>query len=220
MIKRVVLFLGILLTLNSCTKRECQFGGPYQFEISATLSPAKVTYQIDDTITVGSIFSDQVYELITNKTYPLINFKFYPTFDVNEISDSIIDKAALNNFEVIIDTIKYNLNEFIYSDGAVTYDGEYLYKNSEYSLEYKLIPKVAGFYSLFQHLLGAINEDYDFPEKCKNKEIQIRTILNNRADNNINLARNSPNELYNTWLFNDPEERFKHIGGYIFYVEE
>ncbi len=223
MLRRVFLFVGMFAMLSSCTKKDCQFGGAYQFEIPATLSPAKTTYRIGDTISISSQFSDQVYEAITDKTYSLYNFRFYPIFKIDEISDSIIDQTALNNFEVIIDTIKYKFNKFIFSSGpAVAYDGEYLYENEEYSLSYKLIPKTTGFYSFFQStLIGDIgDEEQDFPEKCRNKGINIRTILNNRANNNINLARNSPNEWYNTRIFHKHEERFTYLGGYIFYVEE
>ncbi len=210
-----------LLSFFSCIKKDCQIDGSYQFEIPATLSPAKETYKIGDTISISSRFSDQVYEAVTDQFYPLVDFKFYPTFELNEISDSIIDQGALNNFEVIIDTVKYDLTEFIYSSGSVTYDGQYLYKNGVYSLEYKLIPKATGLYDFYQStLVGGIGEEQDFPGKCRNIDTRVRTILNDRADNNIDLARNSPNELYNTWIFNSPEERFTYLGGYIFYVEE
>lgn len=221
MIKRVVLFLGMIVTLGSCGKKECQFGGPYQFEIPAALSPAKITYQIGDTISINSIFSDQVYEVKTDQFYPLTDFKFHPIFEINEISDSIINQAAINNFEVIINTIKYDLTEFVFSSGAIAYNGEYLYKDGEYSLLYKLIPKEAGLYNFhLSTLVGDVGEEQGFPDKCQNKNIFVRTILNDGADNNIDLARDSPNELYNTWIFQNPEERFTYLGGYMFYVEE
>ncbi len=215
------LFFIFLLFAASCVKKECQIDGSYQFEIPATLSPAIVTYKIGDTISINSRFSDQVYDAKTDKFYSLTDFKFYPIFEVNEISDSTLDEAALNNFEVIIDTIKYDFTEFIFSSGSIVYDGQFLYKNGEYSLEYKIIPKAAGFYSFFQGtLVGDIGEEQDFPEKCRNININVRTILNNGADNNLDLARNSPNEWYNTRIFHKPEERFTYLGGYIFYVEE
>ncbi len=219
--KNIILLLILILFTPSCGKQECQFTGAYAFEIPATLSPAKVTYQIGDTITITSIFSDQVYEVQTDQFYPLIDFKFYPTFELNEISDSIIDQAALNNFEVIIDTMTYDLTQFIYSSGSVTYDGQYLYKEGIYSLVYQLIPKKVGFYDFYQStLVGDVGEEPNFPGKCQNKNLFVRTILNDRANNNVGLARNSPNEFYNTQIVSDPESLFTNLGGYIFYVVE
>ncbi len=220
--KIILLFSILLLFTPSCGKKECQFGGAYQFEIPITLSPIKETYKIGDTISISSHFSDQVYEAETDQFYSLTDFKFRPAFEANEISDSIIDNAALNNFEVIIDTTKYDLTKFIYSSGSVTYNGEYSYKNGEYLITYKLVPKKTGLYEFAQASRGGdLLENQNFPEKCKNKGINIRTILNNRiSNNNIHLAMESPNEWYNSWIFQNPEERFTYLGKFIFYVEE
>lgn len=220
-ILNIIIFL-LFIASYSCTKKKCQFGGAYQFEIPVTLSPTKETYKIGDTISINSRFSDQVYEAVTDQFYSLADFRFRPTFEANEISDSIINNAALNNFEIIIDTVQYNLTEFIYSSGSVTYNGEYLYQNGEYLLTYKLIPKITGLYEFAQASLGGdLLENQDFPEKCKNKTINIRTILNNRtSNNNIHLAKDSPNEWYNTRIFHKPKERFTYLGKFIFYVEE
>ncbi len=224
MIKKVILLVGMFATLStsSCIKKDCQFGGAYQFEIPMTLSPAKEIYKIGDTISINSQFSDQVYEAVTDQFYSLMEFKFYPAFDINEISDSIRDQTALNNFEVIIDTVKYDFIEYVYSSGAVTYDGEYLYKDGEYSLEYKLIPKATGLYIFGQDSqTDFLNENQGFPGKCNNKAINVRTILNNRtSNNNIHLAKDSPIHHYNTRIFQNPEERFTYFGAFVFYVEE
>ena len=216
-----IFFLIYLFLTYGCKDNDCNFAGTYQFEIPATLTPAKATYRIGDTISISSRFSDQVYEAQTNKTYLLEDFRFYPAFIINEISDSIVDRSALRNFDFIIDTNIYNFNKFILTTGTIAYDGEFYYNNNEYSLEYKFIPKETGLYLLHQDAeTGYWNDNQSFQGKCDNKRSNVRTLLNEEADNNIELARNSKDPDYNSWIFGDLSKNFTYLGGYVFYVEE
>ncbi|HQW11390.1 MAG TPA: hypothetical protein PK076_08850 [Saprospiraceae bacterium] len=54
------------LRLLSCHK-ECNEFGDYDFELPATLSPAKDTFRIGDTITITSVFSVLVYDRTTKR---------------------------------------------------------------------------------------------------------------------------------------------------------
>ncbi len=215
------LFLVFLLFTPSCGKKDCQFGGAYQFEIPITLSPVKEIYKIGDTISISSQFSDQVYEAQTDQFYSLTDFKFYPEISIGEISDSIINRGALNDFEVIVDTLKYDFTKFFFSSGGISYDSEYLYEEGAYSLAYRIIPKVAGLYVFGQDSnTDYLDEHQGFSGKCSNKVVNVRTILNNRTSNNMHLAKDSPIHHYNTRIFQNPEERFFSFGLFIFYVEE
>jgi len=47
-----------------------------------------------------------------------------------------------------------------------------------------------------------------FDGKCKNTKYNINTWLNNGLDNNISLLKLSPDEHYNKWILQKPNERF------------
>jgi len=217
--KYSIIFPLFSILLNSCIKEECQInGGYYEFEIPATLTPAKDTFQIGDTITIISSFSDEVYERKTDKYYKLENFRFYPELRIREISVSPANEAAVSNFEVLIDTAT-NFHRIDYSTGEVGYIGEYSYSNSRYELEYKLIPKASGFYH-FSHLsvVFGLGENQSFEGKCSNLKDDAAVKLNDGADNNIELLHDSPDPHYNDWILQKPEDRFHKFGGYCFYV--
>jgi hypothetical protein len=220
--KYLITFLTISLYLNSCVREKCQIAGSYEFELPVTLTPAKDTFHIGDTITVVSSFPDEVYERKTEKTYKLENFRFYPELIISELSDSVADRAALLNFEIIIDDAT-NFYRIDYNDGAIDYIGEYSYAANSYDLEYKLVPKVSGFY-IFGHastLIGiGLGSDQDFDGKCSNISVSAAMKLNGGADNNIEMLKYSPDPHYNDWILQKPEDRFYKFGGYCFYVRE
>lgn len=214
------IFAVFLILFNSCVKKECRnFVGAYNFEIPATLSPARDTYQVGDTIKFISMFADQVYETKTDRYYKLTDFMFFPNLRIREISDTVWNEAALSSFEMIVND-SFNFSEFNYSDGAISYIGQYNYESGNYTLAYMLIPRAAGFFH-FSHScsLVKLGEDQDFDGKCKNISSDVVVKLNDGADNNIEMLNDSPDPHYNDWILQKPEERFHKFGGYCFYVK-
>lgn len=222
MIKKIVLFLGTILILSGCIKKDCNIpNNLYEFEIPATLSPAKITYKIGDTISVVSRFPHQVYERNTQRTYDLADYKFNPELDIWEMSNEIINKAVLNDFEVIVDTSVYNFNKFYFSDGTIIYEGNYLNISDEYLLEYKVIPIKIGLYLFaFSTFSGSSTLNQPFPEKCSNIESVSYAILNAGQDNNPHLLLESGNEYHRTTIYSRRKDDFNGFGSYMFYVEE
>ena len=134
--------------------------------------------------------------------------------------DGETDEGALKNFEVIIDST-FSYSHRVYSDSAIYLEGQYNYNNRLYELQYKLIPQKAGlFYFSQATLLYPAEEDQEFSGKCRNKSSEADVEMNNGADNNIDLLKESPDEHFNTWILEKPEERFHGFGGYCFWVEE
>lgn len=204
-----------------CIKEECKInGGQYEFEIPASLSPLKDTFNVGDTIFFVSGFSENVFERETGRTYMLKDFKFYPRLRLREVSGVMANEGALLNFDVLVDT-STNFSQFNYSDGAIGYVGEYSYANSGYSLVYQLVPKEPGLY-YFSYFSNVFNfgEGQDFEGKCSNLDIDAAVVLNDGADNNIHMLSDSPDPHYNNWILQKPEERFYKFGGYCFYVKE
>jgi len=221
--KYIVTFLGLLSLFCGCeTNKDCDFPGQYQFELPITLSPAKDKFKVGDTIFINSTFPDEVYERQTERRYHLEDFRFYPGMGVVEISGDTSNEAALQIFDVLIDS-ETDFDLINYSNGVVAYIGEYSYSGNEYDLSFQLVPKEAGlFYFSLASAIYFYEDNQSFAGKCKEKGIDAIGYVNNGngADNNIHLLSDSPDSHYNEWMLAKPEDRFHHFGGYCFYVEE
>jgi len=221
-----LLLLSILIslsTLTSCVKKGCDFSGPHQFQIPVNLSPAKDTFRIGDTINISSTFSEEVFELKTQRAYTLDDFKFFPETRITKWEthpDSIIiDNTALPNFEVLIDTI-YDYEHFYFSFGEVSLTGQYKHQNGFYDLKYQLIPQKEGLYWFGQSsCLFALGDDQDFSGKCRNHDVDGHVRLNEGADNNVDFIKYNPDGSTSVF-WERQDEKFHVFGGYCFYVVE
>lgn len=220
--KNLIFIILPILTLTACIKKDCDIPNDlYEFEIPATLSPAKETYKIGDTISVVSRFPHQVYERNTQRTYDLTDYKFNPTMTIFELSNEEINKRVLNDFQVLIDTSIYDFHKYEFSTGTITYDGTYLNKNGEYALEYQFIPTKTGLYLFSQSSFsGPSTVNQPFPEKCHNIESGAWVRLNAGRDNNPQLLLESENEYWRTKIYERRKDDFNGFGHFMFYVEE
>jgi hypothetical protein len=213
-----------IMLMSSCIKEECKFDySDYVFEIPSSFSPKKDTFNIGDTITISSKFSDVVYDRSTQQEYSLIDFKFYPDFRITKISLDEADRAAFIRFDVLLNP-DYPLDHFY---GPVSkemhYYGQYQYNNSSYELEFKFVAQDTGLF-VFQHFTfinssSNNGQEQEFPGKCKKTGLDIFVNSNNNEDNNIDFLTNSPDEHYNTWILIKPTERFYKSGCFAFYVK-
>ena len=152
------------------------------FKFQPFLSPAKDTFRIGDTISIVSTFSENVYELKTERTYSLIDFNFFPEtslrkWDIQQDTLSI-DYGALSNFEVLIDN-KYNYEQSNFGEGVISLVGQYLNQNGEYDLKYQFIPQEVGLFWLAQSsCLIALGEGQDFPGKCPKHDSNVQVQMN------------------------------------------
>lgn len=209
-----ILILGLLF--QACTKKDCDFdGAEYEFELPASLSPARDTFRVGDTIFISSSFNDEVFEFKTQMKYSLVNFRFYPVTGVYKIDTFPAIDDGLQYFDVFISP------EFNYHRGGELLFGQYNYENGVYLLAFKLIPRKPGLFYLEQgSALYPLEETQEFPGKCRNKISDARVTLNGGSDNNIGLLSDSPDPHYNAWILSDPDDLFYKFGGYCFYVVE
>lgn len=215
--KYLIILSIFCLLLQACISKECRIPN-HDFEIPATLSPAKDTFNIGDTITIISNFPNQVYDKNTDKYYSLDNFKFYPETGIYKI-DTVNSKSNLLDFEIIVDSI-YNYNRLYYSDGTNSIGGQYNYNNNEYDLLYKIIPIKKGlFYLEFGSSVYPISPDQEFEGKCRNTYSDVSVKMNEGVDNNIVFLNDSPDPHYNNWILQKPDDRFHRFGGYCFHVK-
>lgn len=210
----------ILTFLFSGCNKDCNIPGGYVFELQATLTPAKDTFNIGDTINIVSEFEELVYDRTTRKYYNLRDFKFYPYSDIIKIDGSDAVAKFSGAFDLSIDTI-YDLTMSKYSDGGDALLGQYNYNNGRYVLKYKMIPKAKGLF-LFKltSLLYPANQSQDFEDRCRKSKNGLDAFvnLNNGSDNNVDFLLNSPDQLWQNY-WQKREDHFHKFGGYCFYVK-
>ncbi len=218
-----ILYLFVLFILGSCA-RNCDVpGAGYMFEIPATLSPKQRVYSVGDTISLRSVFSDNVYERATEQDYLLENFLFYPGVNFERLDTAGIDTIELvteAHFDFLIET-RFDLNIFNSIFDGVVLLGQYIYANNEYILEYEFVAKKPGMYLMyFSSDLGLQGENQDFPGKCDSQGIaNTRTVLNDGADNNADLLLEAVDPGWHLLHNNRLDRGFHDLGGYCFKVE-
>ena len=215
---RVALLLFLTFIFNSCIRKKCQVElGTYEFQLPVSITPAKDTYAIGDTITVISQFSSSVYEQKTEQRYLLEDFLFYPILEMTRIDVLPSSFRIEDYFDIILfPSSNYHLQTF--SDDSQVLLGHYGYENDTYTIEYQLITKTPGLFILRQgHDLSKTPEQ-DFEGKCKNLGIDVAAVGNGGGDNNIHMLQDSPDPHFNERMLIEPQRRFHKMGGYCFYV--
>jgi hypothetical protein len=214
-----ILSIAISLLVGACIRKECRdIPGGYEFEIPVTLSPARDTFKVGDTIFVSSEFDNRVFERKTQKEYPLEDWSFHPVMDIHKI-DTAPFVNGIPYFDFIVpDSMDYRA--FVFSDGWTSFTGQYSYMANRYTLRYQVIPNSSGLFCLYQASAQTLNDRQDFSGKCSGISSNTVVVLNSNAVNNIEFLSESPDSFISEWIPERPMERFYNSGGYCFYVVE
>ena len=216
--KNLIIFLFII-SISSCRNNvDCNVPGGYDFLFKATLSPAQTTFEIGDTISILSTFSDTVFDRTTNRNFVLEDWGFRVYTNISKIDSNPALNLVTDHFDVIVDE-EFNMNLNTSTNIAQYITLSLIYENNEYSLAYKFITKEAG---LFYFTLGiSPNDNQTFDGMCEKVGGTFKAFidLNEGSNNNIDLLLESPDEHYNTWRYEKPEDRFHREGAYVFRVE-
>ena len=214
-----LLYLIILSSLlfQACVDDECTFGGPYLFEMPATLSPAKAIYSVGDTITVRSRFSDMVYERNTERSYELKDYIFNPVAGFVRLDT--IEPVLSEHIELIYDRSS-NFHGIESLMSGYFFEGQFDYINNEYFLEYSFVVRKAGLYLMrFGTFLNLSPQEHqEFPGKCGNKAADTWTVLNDGADNNVDFLLEAASTAWHV-KHASADTQFHSLGGYCYKVE-
>jgi len=218
-LKLSLLFIVIAIsTLASCDK-DCDRPDVsiYEFVLPFELSPAKEVYNIGDTITISANIPNSIYERKTNQNFILENTKFYLTAYIYDMDTNIIDYSDINRFIIIFEEL-VDGQIFTYSDGHSSILSQFKYANNTYKYSIKIVCKSKGLFVLFQGTnIYTFGEDrLMFAKQCDNTKIDAKVYMNNRGDNNLNLANSAKNEHYKKWV--ERKEKYLDYGGYCFRV--
>ena len=103
------------------------------------------------------------------------------------------------------------------SNGESDLLSQFIFKDNEYSISYKLIPKKKGHFLLFQGSdINYRGGKQAFALQCRNTEIDAKVYMNKRGDNNFQLINEAKNSYYKDWA--SRKERYLDTGGYCFKV--
>lgn len=220
----LILFaLLAVFLLGACLSKECREnspkGGNYQFVIPATLSPAKDTFRIGDTIMITSVFDDMVYERVTQDYYQLIDWELL--FDIHiynlNIAQDRLAADAIVDFDTLV--VRGHNNGFFPSfTGHIGFLANHEYQDGEYALIYGMVPRKAGLYFLLHN--GINRSEQPFSGRCAGRgyDSDVKVELNGGIDNNVDFLLEG-DSAYQAFL-NNPQAQFHDWGGYCFYVVE
>jgi hypothetical protein len=218
---KYIAFYIIVFTLigfsSSCRKEKTKC--PSEFVVYGEVLPYNETYKIGDTITLQTKYNYMIYEKNTEKYYDMRNLDIEAEFLIYRID--ILFKPIYHNvldYVTIVnnDSFKYNIETF--NSGRSTLFSNIIFNDKTFFQEIKIVLNKKG---LFMMVYGpfSLNNNQDFEGKCKNVSFNLFTRLNKNLDNNIDLLKDSPDEHFNTWILQKPEERF-YRGGFAFRVIE
>jgi hypothetical protein len=208
----ILIFTSILI-ISACDPA-CDHLIEYKFEIPITLTPAKDSFSIGDTIWIETQFSDYMLDQNSNMMYKLEDFNFFreidfvqmdisPFLDADTFFDIVIDKGEAN---LLMINNSLSLIEIIDS-----------YQNNLYEFRLGFIPKEVG---LFAFIVSS-SPNLGFEGKidlnsCVNERVEYIYNTNSGADNNFEYISLSADP----WLKTTTKEIFDSSGQYCFYVVE
>jgi len=205
-----IINLIIVVNLISCGKTETK-DCPQEFILpSAQFLPFDSIYNIGDTISIVSKFYKNLTEKTFGKTYSMDNIIFTGALGVFKIDTSTFSGYTNLNTSKYINIISCtdtNYSWYTYSTGETSIDFTYPLIKDSFNITINITPKRAGVF-IIAFGGGQHNSNQYFKGKCDDIDFDAYFFLNEGTDNNISLLKQSPLEHYNTWILQNPHDRF------------
>ena len=214
---KTLIIIITLYVLSAC-KDKISEPCPNEFVVFGEVNPYSDTYKVGDTISLTATFSKYIFEKKTKKYFNLKDLNIEAEFYIFKI-DTINDGTNFGVFEYVnlISSNKYQEYVQNFSEGGQMYFSNIIFKNDTFYHELKFIPKIKGLFVLTYGPF-TLDNSMNFEGKCNNWVFNLNTRLNNGENNNIYLLKQSPDEHFNTWILQNPEQRF-YPGRYAYKVE-
>lgn len=137
----------VLPTTEPCPY-ETQYPGHW-LKVPITVTPHQQVYNIGDTITFSTHFSNQIYDIGTQETFEINNFPFKPLTALYRFQNSLEWDAGYRVNELIVDSI-YNPDYNHSSNYADSFKARTLFEEDEYHFDFKLVLTEPGKYIFLQ----------------------------------------------------------------------
>lgn len=207
------LFFGILY-VSSCNRCERQGRTDHVFDLPFSIGPTARDYNVGDTITIESIFNEDIWNANYSKAFRVANFNFkivMSIIDLNSPTPAISYKDP-----VIITPIGNTIGTNV---GNVNYQAiqiEPKYETGKYMFKAFFIVDKPGEYMFIisSDHNGSNLTDVDLTS-CPNESIKITFNTNNKQDNNFGMLKGAVDNNYASWS----REEFDEVGGYCFEVK-
>ncbi|MBL0189795.1 MAG: hypothetical protein IPQ18_00120 [Saprospiraceae bacterium] len=231
--KSIIIVLGFLLAFNAMNCCKDVENCPRFFTLPVSITPARDTYNIGDTIKIVSEFSNQLIGLnIEQKeigTFDMHGIKWKPVISYYKL-DTIIpnrdDHKPLFEGFANVHILTGVLKKEFFSNGSEQIYGEYSSISNFNYLSIYIIPiKKGSFYIEFDsdNNYGTLGFQ-EYPGVCDNEKLYVYYKTNEGQNTNLHYLKESPDPYWDRSRPNgytgdihtkDPEE----TGGYCFKVE-
>jgi hypothetical protein len=184
----------------------------YQFKLPVTISPAKDTFRVGDTIWIENSFSDQIHNHKNNKAYKVENFDFKTTMVITDLNS--LPPAISYPLPKIVTYKGTTTQNYIQSTAYEAIRIGYDYANGHYAYKAALIVEQKGTWCI--NFFSYHNTRKVDITACNDETLYMEYQTNGNAENNHDILPNAKDPEFSSLNLED----FNKIGGYCFHVVE
>lgn len=221
--KRIIILVifAALNTYSSCdlgVKPGCEgtnggFGTGYEFEIPFTISPAKDTFAIGDTITIESNFGDSLFSHLSKKYYQIGDFDFLISIYFDDLkTNPLIGTTAYDVFPIT------GISREDPSSFGKQFFMKHEYKDAKHRYKVKIVMREKGYYNFAP---GSFISDFKLDQlgqhitSCEHESVDL-FFNTNGGDGNAFMRQFAADDNVRAWK----EADLPKSGYYFFYVKK
>ncbi len=215
---KLISFVFILLSLQSCISKECKDAPNLDFELLVNYFPVQDTFNVGDTLYIQSEFSDMLYDPGRGIVQEVVDFNLYTNISFSITVDGERIPINLQDEQIINIDVEYVLRAYSDNSEGLLID-KHQYDEETYSFSFGIILNKTGTYYFNNRSdLGDTNatSGQRFEGQCSNQELGAFYKVNNgdAYENGFGFIKNkAPYEAVRDFNFNMD-------GGFAFYVKE
>jgi hypothetical protein len=184
----------------------------YEFNLPVTISPAKDTFKVGDTIWLENSFSHKLMNHENGKIYTVEGFDFKTTMVITDLNSPFPAKSYPGPR---ITTYKGKTEgEYVQTTDYTSIHLSYDYNEGMYYYKAAFIPDKPGKW-LINFFSFHDGEKVDIT-KCNNETLFVEYATNNALSNNYEIVKEAKDHKFSSLSFDD----FNKIGAFAFYVAE